>query len=349
MRGPSVLAAAISLLLGGCVAATILERNVVAWWGSPRRVPGRITAPARPDARIAALWVGHATVVVQLDDKFILTDPVFTETVGGGWSRRLVEPGLAARDLPAIDVVAISHMHIDHLSFATLDQIAPKVRQLVLPTHGLVYLPDYPFATDEVARWQTVTQGELRITAVPVRHSGYRYGADAAWMRASATGWLFEYHGLTVYFGGDTAYDQAAFAATAARFPHIDLAILPIGPVEPRASARRNHLDGREALAAFADLGATHMLPIHYDTFAHGADALGDAERLLRRAMREAAIGDDRVHVLPIGGQLALEQDRCGGGRLRARAAATAAACADPQPSAARAVHSDRTSDLPPR
>ena len=52
-----------------------------------------ITEPARPDARLAALWVGHATVLVQLDDKFILTDPVFTDTVGQ-ISKRLVEPGL---------------------------------------------------------------------------------------------------------------------------------------------------------------------------------------------------------------------------------------------------------------
>jgi N-acyl-phosphatidylethanolamine-hydrolysing phospholipase D len=48
--------------------------------------------PVRRDARLAVLWVGHATVLVQIDDKFILTDPVFTEFVGG-LSHRLIEPG----------------------------------------------------------------------------------------------------------------------------------------------------------------------------------------------------------------------------------------------------------------
>lgn len=111
---------------------------------------------------------------------------------------------------------------------------------------------------------------------------------------------------LSVYFGGDTAYDRESFRAAGRRFPRLDLAILPIGPVEPPAFARATHLDGREALQAFVDVGARHMIPIHYDTFAHGVDPAGYAVSLLQDAMTQAAIGTDQVHIVPIGGQVAL-------------------------------------------
>lgn len=291
------------LLLPGCLVGTILRRNLGALVTPPRTIDHRITTPRRPDVRLAVLWVGHATTLIQLDDRFILTDPVFTQTVGAGFSRRLVEPGIALDSLPPIDVALVSHLHLDHLSLGTLELLGPAVHQLLLPSGGLVYVPDQRFPTDEVECWHTFEQGDLRVTAVPVRHPGYRYGVDTAWMTQSATGWVVEYHGLTVYFGGDTAFDAERFRQTAARFPKIDLALLPIGPVEPPGFARETHLDGREALQAFLELGAAHLVPIHYDTFAHGIDEPGTAVALLTRAMRELGLQEDRVHVLPIGGQ----------------------------------------------
>lgn len=303
-RFGSFLALVIGLSsLSGCVVSTILGRNVASLVRGPRSIPHRITNPLRPDARIAVLWVGHATTLVQLDDKFILTDPVFTETVGGGFSRRLVEPGLDVHDLPKVSVAVVSHMHFDHLSLGSLDLLESRLGQLLVPYGALVYVPEYEFPVQEVARWQSFDCDGVRVTAVPVRHPGFRYGADEAWMKTSATGWVFEYHGLTVYFGGDTAYDSVAFSATRARFPRIDVALLPIAPVEPASFARPTHIDGVEALRAFFDLGAHHMVPIHYDTFAHGTDPEGYATEALRNAMNSAHVGDDRVHVLPIGGQ----------------------------------------------
>ena len=305
-RALFLLAIAAALFSSGCTASGIFRRNLSAFASSPRALPNKVREPKRSDVRLAALWVGHATLLVQMDDVFLLTDPVFTETVGAHFSRRLVEPGLSVEALPPIDLVAISHMHLDHLSVGSLELVGPKTKALVVPRGGLVYVPDGAYEADEVARWQTLTMGDLKVTAVPVKHPGFRYGADAAWMTESATAWVFQYHGLTVYFGGDTAYDEDAFKATAARFPEIDLALLPIGPVEPRAFMKRSHVDGKEALRAFLDLGASHMVPMHYDTFPHGMDEPGRALEVLREAMTSNGLGDDRVHILPIGGQLGL-------------------------------------------
>ena len=94
--------------------------------------------PIDKDARLAVLWVGHATALVQIDDKVILTDPVFTSTVGM-LSRRLVEPGIDPQDLPPLDAVLISHMHYDHLSLGSLELIEPRSNPLV-PRGGLAYL-----------------------------------------------------------------------------------------------------------------------------------------------------------------------------------------------------------------
>jgi L-ascorbate metabolism protein UlaG (beta-lactamase superfamily) len=245
-------------------------------------------------------------VLLQIDDRFVLTDPVFTDAVAGGLSKRLVEPGIDPANLPALDMILISHLHVDHLSLGSLDLLAPKTHHLVVPEDGASYLPDYDYAIDELSTWTSTTDRGLRITAVPVKHTGYRYGLDISWMTKSYTGYVIEYDGLVIYFGGDSAYDHDAFVATARRFPHIDLALLPIAPVQPRGYTHLNHMDGVEAIRAFVDLGATYMVPIHFGTFAHGADTRESPIAVLRDAMRAANLGDDRVKILEIGGQVGL-------------------------------------------
>jgi L-ascorbate metabolism protein UlaG (beta-lactamase superfamily) len=271
-------------------------------FSTPRPVPDRITHPQREDARLAVLWVGHATTLIQMDDKFILTDPFFTSSVGE-LSVRLQEPGLDPANLPPLDAVVISHMHFDHLSLGSLDLVEPKTRRLFVPRGGTIYIPNYDFEVRELATWDSFEEGGLRVTAVPVKHVGFRYGLDAAWMTETFTGYVFEYHGLTVYFSGDTAFDGARFRAAAARFPRIDLALVPIAPIHPRALMEATHVDPAEGLQAFLDLGARVMVPIHFDTLVNGFDAPGEPKAVLEREMRARGLGPDRVRILPIGGQ----------------------------------------------
>jgi len=271
--------------LSGCAIAPILSHNAANFFRTPDPVPHKITQPVRSDARLAVLWIGHATCLVQMDDRFILTDPVLTTTVGQV-SQRLVEPGLDAKALPSIDAVLISHNHADHLSLGTLEQIEPKVRHLVMPRGGLVYLTDFSFDAFELGTWQTWQEKDnLKITAVPVSHVGFRYGIDNAWTDSAYTGYVVEYHGLKVYFGGDTAYDESAFVDTARRFPGLDLALLPISPAEPRDFMRRTHIGPEEAVQVFLDLGAKVVVPIHRDTFVNSTDERGVA---LSRFLAEA-------------------------------------------------------------
>ena len=305
-----VLALAIlaALAVTSCRVVTfvprVLFRTVELSFQDIRPVPHKLSDPVRPGAGLAVLWVGHATALVQLGDKFILTDPVFTDTVGQ-LSKRLVEPGILPENLPPIDAVLISHLHFDHLSQGSLERIESKVKDLIVPQRGLVYVPRYEFRTWELARWERWEQGGLRITAVPVRHVGYRYGMDGDWMTTSYTGYVIEYAGHTVYFGGDTGYG-AGFRETAARFPKIDLALLPIAPIEPRDFMCRVHLDPNDAVRAFVDLRARYLVPIHFDTFLNSDDEFGAAPRELERVVSAARL-NDRLVLLAHGEQRVLE------------------------------------------
>ncbi len=297
---------ALPLLSSGCLIGQFMARNVASL-GEMKSVPNKITDPSRPDARLAVLWVGHATVLIQMDDKFILTDPVFTSTVGQ-LSPRLVEPGIEVGHLPSLDAVVISHMHFDHLSLGSIEKIEGKVRWLGMPRGGLVYLTDFGFPAEEVPWWSTRTlPGGLRVTGVPVQHGGWRYGLDQAWRRGVGSGgWVIEYRGMTVYFGGDSGLNESYYRATRERFPSIDLALLPIAPIHPRDFMKRVHTDPDEALTAFELLGARWMVPIHYDTFVNSLDDAGEPEKVLREAMKRRGYDDGRVSVLGIGEQRVL-------------------------------------------
>lgn len=293
----SLAAAAALSLLPGCRLGRAFVRASGALFDRPREV-AKVDDPVKKDARLAVIWVGHATVLVQMDDKLILTDPVFTSSVGQV-SKRLVEPGLDPDKLPPVDAALVSHVHFDHLSLGTLDMIEDKVRTLLLPRGATAYLTDFSFPVRELGPWQSWEKDGLRITAVPVDHVGFRYGLDDAWMKESFTGYVVQYHDLSVYFGGDTAYEQRLFVETAARFPELDLALLPIGPIEPRGLMRRFHLDPSEAVQAFIDLRARRMVPIHYDTFVNSTDKPGDALRELEAARKRIALGSREI--IPVG------------------------------------------------
>ena len=126
----------------------------VPCFDAQRCVAARGGVVRRDDGRLVVTWVGHATALVQMDDRFILTDPVFTSSVGQ-LSRRLVAPGLSPKQVPPVDAVLISHMHFDHLSLGSLEQLEPKVRRLFVAPGGLVYLTNFAFDARELAPWQT--------------------------------------------------------------------------------------------------------------------------------------------------------------------------------------------------
>jgi len=304
MRFNSLLVLSLSLALSGCgFAWRALKRNLAA--PEERVVAHKIVDPMRPDARLSALWVGHATVLIQLDDRFVLTDPVFTHTLAQA-SPRLIEPGLDPERLPPLAAVVVSHMHFDHLSFGSLDLIEQRTPVVLVPPGVRASMPRYSFEIRELESWASYEHDGLRVTAVPVQHIGGRYALDAAFETRAFTGYVFEYHGLSVYFGGDTAYIPSAFKATRARFPELALALLPICPDTPRDFMQYTHESPDQALDAFSLLGARHMIPIHFDTYINSDDARGACPNELRLRMQARGLNEAQVSILEIGEQRVL-------------------------------------------
>lgn len=304
MRTSGFLALVLSLTLPGCgFAWRALKRNLAA--PPERTVAHKLNDPRRPEARLAALWIGHATVLLQLDDRFVLTDPVFAHTLAQA-SPRLVEPGLDPNRIPPLAAVVVSHMHFDHLSFGSLDLLEQRTPVVLVPPGVRANMPRYPFEIRELESWASYEHNGLRVTAVPVQHIGGRYALDAAFETRAFTGYVFEYHGLSVYFGGDTAYLPSAFKATRARFPNLALALLPICPDAPRDFMQYTHESPNQALDAFSLLGARQMIPIHFDTYINSDDAPGACPNELRARMRARSLSEEQVSILAIGEQRVL-------------------------------------------
>jgi L-ascorbate metabolism protein UlaG (beta-lactamase superfamily) len=277
--------------------------RAVTQMGSPIiSTPQKLSSPLLDDPELAILWAGHATVLVQIRDKVFITDPNFTTTVGMVM-RRKVEPGLDPASLDRVDYTLISHLHFDHFSYGSLDQL-PQDGVLLLPQGSLPYTPAFGYREmRELKPWETFEEDGVRITAVPVQHFSGRYGFDSFWMRDRGyTGYVVQYQGTTVFFGGDTGYHPELFREIGRRFA-IDVAMLPIAPIEPRDFMQRYHLDPAEALQVFEDVGARILVPIHHSTFVQGFDSTLTlaVDRLRELAASRGML--DRLVVLEIGEQ----------------------------------------------
>ncbi|HEY7610175.1 MAG TPA: MBL fold metallo-hydrolase [Alphaproteobacteria bacterium] len=257
----------------------------------------------------AVLWIGHATALVRLGGKTILTDPVFADHVTPAppiGPRRLVPPGLALADLPRIDVILVSHDHYDHFEPAAIRRIAARDRPLcLLPLRvGVGETPrDFGCARTERLDWG----GSARLDGVvihllPAQHDSGRGVADRN--RSLWGSWLVEAGRgrarRSVYFAGDTGVGPH-FARIGDAHGPIDLALLPVAAYGPRVVNRYVHLDPASAMRAFRDLRAWRMLAIHWGTFALGTDNALAARADVSRAAAQAGIAADRVWVLEIG------------------------------------------------
>jgi L-ascorbate metabolism protein UlaG (beta-lactamase superfamily) len=292
------------LILGGCSswAARMFTRSITRIGEPIEPAPNMIKTPLLPDAALAVGWVGHATALVQMHDKLIITDPLFTSTVGIV-VKRFIDPGLDPSILPKLDFTLISHMHFDHFSFGSLEQL-PKNGSLLIPLGGLRYTPDFGFkAVYELEPWEAIEEDGVRITAVPVQHFSGRYGFDGAWMRdLGYTGYVIEYKDQTVFFGGDTGYDPELFKEVGRRFD-VDLAIVPIGPGGSWEVGSRIHVHPRGALMIFQDVKARFMVPVHHKTLFYGNEQdPSQSIKTLRALALEMGLSD-RIIDLDIGEQ----------------------------------------------
>jgi L-ascorbate metabolism protein UlaG (beta-lactamase superfamily) len=227
----------------------------------------------KPQARCEDLRVtviNHATVLIQMNNLNILTDPIYSDRCSPvSWSgpKRCRNPGVKIEDLPVIDIVLISHNHYDHLDLPTLFDLQrlhnPKI-YTSLGNKAMLEKNGFDQVT-EMDWWDELTLSkEVTLLACPGQHFSGRSLIDrdqTLWV-----GFVLSAGSGSVYFAGDTGYGQH-FAAIGERCSNIRLALLPIGGYLPRWFMKPVHVSPDEAVTAHKDLNARNSVAIHYGTF----------------------------------------------------------------------------------
>lgn len=245
-------AAPVSQVSRGNALAGLARAHVLRHAGGCGRLTlgSRAVAHSSPVARIQ--YVGHATVVVDLDGARLLTDPLLRNRVAH--LRRAVPVDASA--LRGIDAVLISHAHYDHLDFPSLERLGKKL-PIVVPRGlgGLLRKRRFESVL-EVEVGETFSVGALSVRAVPAEHDRVRgpFGASAEPIGYVVAG------SSSVYFAGDTDLFEGM-----ADLGEIDVALVPIWGWGPGLGP--GHLDPERAARAVALIGPRRVVPIHWGTY----------------------------------------------------------------------------------
>jgi L-ascorbate metabolism protein UlaG (beta-lactamase superfamily) len=245
------------------------------------------------------VWLGHASWLVQLAGVSLLIDPVLGDSIVGV-TKRNGRPPIAAGALPPIDAQLVSHNHYDHMDMSSLRAVgAPVVVGLDNARHFGARL-----VVTELGWWDTVEIGGVRVTYVPSQHWSRRGFTDSN--RSLWGGFVIHAGGRAIYHSGDTAYFDG-FAEIGRRFPRLDAALLPIGAYDPEWFMSKQHMNPREALDAFRDLGARRVVAMHWGTFKLTDEPLDEPPRLYREEARARGLDDAAARLAAVGETVTLD------------------------------------------
>jgi len=243
-----------------------------------------------PQASFSAVWIGHATVLMRFGRQRVLADPNLSGAIPR-LSPRDAAVG-APNELPPIDVVLLSHMHVDHFDLRTVRALGRRP-VVLFPVGGAPYMDAVRQRKLPMKPWETREVRGLRITAVPVAHAGGRYALDAFWNHGY-TGYVIEggaarSSSLATRVGTRKKFRSSASASRRSTWPSC--------PSRRRAAATRPR-QPQGALDIFRAVGARLLVPIHYEAYysslvpydeaAQGAGG-GDQEARPRGPRRRAA------------------------------------------------------------
>jgi L-ascorbate metabolism protein UlaG (beta-lactamase superfamily) len=259
--------------------------------GEPR--VAELVAPGE----LGVTFIGHSSFFLQTGGRNVLVDPVFAKRLIV--LRRQRHPGMLIEQMPPIDVVLVTHAHMDHLNLPSLRRIVRATRRLrgrgpeIVVPHGVNDLvSELGFRRVSTLKWwQGIEAAGLQITMTPCRHWGARMFSDT---HRGYGGYVIDSGGQSVYHSGDTAYFDG-FAEIGRRLSP-EVALLPIGAYFPD-SYRAVHTSPEEAVRGFLEVGAKWMVPMHYGTFRLGREPMDEPVKRLRAEADRLGIGS-RVKVL---------------------------------------------------
>jgi L-ascorbate metabolism protein UlaG (beta-lactamase superfamily) len=252
-------------------------------------------------------YIGHATLLIEIGEKRILTDPNFDPALGK-FLARVSAPGIALGELPKLDAILLTHAHADHLSFDSLNALPDDIPLFAPPPIAKWLLKQgYSHAVPIAAGGATEVEG-VRISAASATHKGNRYGIDR-W-RSAANMYLLDTNRVSCFFAGDTALmpdtTHLVEKRLSAHGRSLDLALLPIGHAPWwKPGFRKGHLTSSDALTLFERLKARYFIPYHWGTFNHVTSTAFDAINRLRATLEDHPL-HPAVKILEPGSAFAL-------------------------------------------
>jgi L-ascorbate metabolism protein UlaG (beta-lactamase superfamily) len=224
--------------------------------------------PHRPSSGFRVTWLGHSTVLLEIDGRRVLTDPVFGERaspVGFAGPRRFHRVPARLDELPELDLVLLSHDHYDHLCRATMEALARQSVPIVTALGVGAHLERFGVAPARITEldWgESATIDGVQVTATPAQHFSGRGMADRN--QTLWASWVIAGERHKVFFSGDTGLSPV-FQDIGRQHGPFDLVLLEVGAYHPAWGSI--HLGPQNALAVFEMLGGGTLLPVHWGTF----------------------------------------------------------------------------------
>jgi len=226
--------------------------------------------PAAPPASgLRVTWLGHSTMLVELEGRRFLTDPVWSPRASPlGWvgPRRFFPPPVALEALPPLDAVVISHDHYDHLDRATVVALGARGVTFVVPLGVGADLAAWGIPEARIIEldwWQRASFGPVAVVCTPARHASGRMLIDND--KKLWAGYAFVGAAHRVYYSGDSGLFPA-LRDIGARLGPFDLTMIEVG--QYGQAWPDWHMGPEQAVRAHQLLGGRLLLPVHWGAFA---------------------------------------------------------------------------------
>lgn len=250
-----------------------------------------------PDGRLTIANLGHATLLMDFFGVRLITDPTLYDRIGFSIDsiltigpHRVVPPPLKPSQLGHLDLILITHAHMDHLDLHSLDSLPKNTVVVACEKCGLLIRP-LGFTDVRTLRWGEHTEVDgLRITAMAARHWGQRwppFGMDYGY-----NSYILEKDGHRMLLACDSGYTDLFRQLNGA---HLDVAAFSIAAYDPWI---RNHANPEEVWRMFRQANASYLVPIHWGTFKLSKEPMDEP---MRRLITASGNESNRIVIKTIG------------------------------------------------
>ena len=241
-----------------------------------------------PASGLRATWLGHSTVLLEIDGHRVLTDPIWSERASPlTWvgPKRWYAPAIGLGELPPIDAVVISHDHYDHLDHGTLVAMKDWNTTFIVPLGVGAHLAAWGVPEARIVEldwWESTRVGQLEVHGTPARHASGRTGID---MNATLwAGYAIVGPKHRAYYSGDTGLFPA-MKDIGERLGPFDVTMIEVG--QYHSAWPDWHIGPEQAVTAHQMLKGKVLLPVHWGLFTLAMHSWTEPiERVLAEAAR---------------------------------------------------------------